>query len=164
MKNLAKGLTNLDYVIQPLIMVTLLVILAGQVLYRFIPNLSLPWTLELITFLFGAMVWFGVSIAIKENAHVGITYFLDRLPPRGRLYMQVFHNVLFGIYLIAVGWFGTNTLIYYVLKDIRTPAMQWSYALVRAPLFFGCILSLYRLVEKTIEIVKAGDGEATDSR
>ena len=149
-----KIIKNIDYYVQPFLVVAMLLALGAQVLYRFIPNLSIPWTLELITFLFGASIWFGISIAIKEDAHVGITVLVDLLPPRAKRAVLIVHHIMFGIFLIFLGWFGTSALLYYLQKGIRTPAMQVSYFMVRLPLFFGCILSLYRLIEKIVTLIR----------
>jgi TRAP-type C4-dicarboxylate transport system permease small subunit len=154
-----KILRNIDYYLQPVIFIAMLLVLGAQILYRFIPNLSIPWTLELITFLFGASIWFGISIAIKEDAHVGITFLINFLPPEFKRLVKLIHNLLFGLFLTFVGWFGTQSLIYYIEKGMRTPAMQISYFIVRAPLFVGCLLSIYRLIEKSICIGKMSDAD-----
>jgi C4-dicarboxylate transporter DctQ subunit len=150
---------DFDYMIQPILVIAMLLALGAQVLYRFVPNLSIPWTLELITFLFGASIWFGISIAIKEDAHVGITFIINRLPARAKKIVKIAHNIMFGSFIIFLGWFGTNSLLYYLEKEIRTPAMQISYFIARLPLFFGCIFSLYRLVEKTVSIARMDEAE-----
>ena len=49
---------------------------------------------------------------------------------------------------------GTQSLIFYISRDIRTPAMQLNYAVVRSPMILGCLLSLYRLFEKLIVDLK----------
>ena len=154
MKKILKFLKDFDYNIEPLFIIALLVILALQVAYRFIPNLSIPWTLEIITFLFGASIWFGVSIAIREDSHVGITVLIDKLPKRAQKIAIIVQNILFSVFIIVIGVLGTNTLLHYLRNDVRTPAVQVNYFYMRIPIIFGCILSLYRLIEKIVKIAK----------
>lgn len=151
---LFKILKKLDYYIQPLFIITLIIGVGMQVLYRFIPNFEVPWSLEFISFVFGASVWFGISIAIKEGAHVGITFIVDLLPLKYKKIMLIIQNIIFGIFIIWIGYLGSESLIYYYMKGIRTPAMTAPYYIVRMPIFFGCIYSCYRLIEKTIYIIK----------
>ncbi|AZO93655.1 TRAP transporter small permease [Halocella sp. SP3-1] len=149
---LFKILKKLDYYIQPLLIVTLIIGVGIQVLYRFIPNFEVPWSLEFISFVFGASVWFGISIAIKEDAHVGITFIVDMLPIKYKKIVLIIQNIIFCIFIIWIGYLGSESILYYYLKGIKTPAMAAPYYIVRIPIVFGCLYSCYRLIEKIVLI------------
>lgn len=153
---------NLDYYSQPVLMIALLATALLQVLYRFVPFIHTPWTLELITFLFSASVWMGISIAVKENANVGIMSIYDRFPRKMRICCKIFNNIIFGIMMISFGYFGTMSLMSYVRLDKITPAMHLPYALMRFPILLGSIYTIYRIIQVLILIKNHKDPEFFD--
>lgn len=160
MKNkLGKFFANIDYMVQPVFMVSLLLAALFQVLYRFVPFIKAPWTLELIKFLFSGSVWLGISIAIKEDAHVGIKAVYRHFPLRIRKALKIFSHVVFGLMMIIFGWLGTEALLGYAQMQTLTPAMHQPYWLMRMPIVLGSILSVYRLIQEILNIIKNKDPE-----
>jgi len=153
---------NLDYYLQPVLMITLLAIALLQVLYRFIPFIQTPWTLELITFLFSGSVWMGISIAVKENANVGILAVYNLFPRKLQICCKVFNNIIFGIMMISFGYFGSMSLLSYIRLDKLTPAMHAPYALMRLPILLGSIYTIYRILQVLNSIRNHKDPEFYD--
>lgn len=161
-KGLLNIIKNFDYYIQPVLMITLLAAALLQVLYRFVPFIQTPWTLELITFLFSGSVWMGISLAVKENANVGIMSVYDRFPRKIRIFCKIFNNIIFAIMMIAFGYFGSMSLMSYVRLDKITPAMHAPYALMRFPILLGSIYTLYRIIQVLLLIKNHKDPEFFD--
>jgi len=147
-------LKDIDYKVQPLLLFIMLIGVITQVLNRFIPELRAPWALEFNTFMFSTFVWIGLSISIKENSQVGLTIFTDFLPKKAREQFSVIQMLLFGIYLICVGFLAFKYLIYVYCCNINTPAMRAPMYIIRSPLVIGCALSLYRIVERLVSLHK----------
>ncbi|MDR9860178.1 TRAP transporter small permease [Treponema socranskii] len=161
-KKIIKFLRNIDYHIQPILMSALLITALIQVLYRFVHFIKTPWTLELITFLFSASVWFGISIAIKENIHVGIEVVYKLFPVKIRKILKIFNNLFFMIMMIFLGYLGTHALIGYFRSQTLAPATHLPYWFLRSPCVFGSILSVYRIIEKIHGILTGKDPELID--
>jgi C4-dicarboxylate transporter DctQ subunit len=149
-----KIIKNLDYYIQPVAITILLIAVGIQILYRFLPNFNASWTLELMTYVFSLSIWFGVSIAIKEDAHAGITFFVDKLPLKIKKNITIIRNVLFFLLMIWIGVLATDGLVYYFEKGLKSSAMAAPYYILRLPTVIGCIYSCYRLIQKIIFIYK----------
>ncbi|MGI5173221.1 TRAP transporter small permease [Treponema sp. OMZ 840] len=158
-KKIIKFLRNIDYHIQPVLMSFLLIAALIQVLYRFLHFLKTPWTLELITFLFSASVWFGISIAIKENIHVGIEAVYRHFPIKIRKILKIFNSLLFMIMMVFLGYLGTHAIIGYFRSQTLAPATHLPYWFLRSPCVFGAILSVYRIIEKIHGILTGKDPE-----
>lgn len=158
-KRISYYIKNIDYLVQPVLMTTLLLAALVQVLYRFIPWLKAPWTLELITFLFSTSVWLGISIAIHDDSHVGIKVVYHLFPKKIRKVLKLISMILFAIMMIFFGYLGTQALIGYYQQQSVTPAMHVGYWILRSPILFGSILSLYRLIEKIKLIIHNKDPE-----
>ncbi len=54
-----------------------------QVVARYIFNYSYVWALETVTYLFAALIFFGMSYGVRVGAHIGIDLLVKSLGPRG---------------------------------------------------------------------------------
>ncbi len=54
-----------------------------QVIARYIFNYSFVWALETVTYLFGALIFFGMSYGVRVGAHIGIDLLVKSFGPRG---------------------------------------------------------------------------------
>lgn len=153
-KRVLRHVGRLDYYMQPFLTSCLLFVLILQITARSIRGLSMPWTLEVITFLFGAMVWFGVSTAIKEGGHVGITFFVDLLPRKAQAWLEVLQLLLVGVFLAVIAYFAVTSLQFYYVRDARTPAMRLPYYIARFPVVPGIIFAYYRIIEKLVFLLR----------
>lgn len=91
------------------------------VFYRYVLNNSLSWIEELARYL---MIWFaflGMSLALKEERHVGINVFVDLFPQKIRLLFGILGNILVMIFLIF--------LLRYSIVHLRIVRIQTSPAL-----------------------------------
>jgi TRAP-type C4-dicarboxylate transport system permease small subunit len=60
------------------------VLYALSVLSRYITKTSLPWTDELVRYLFIWATFLGASIGVRRGAHLGVAVVQNLLPPRGQ--------------------------------------------------------------------------------
>ena len=124
-------MTPADWVLAALFAATIVVV-AAQVLWRYVFNDSLIWTEELSRYLFTWMTLIGAAVAVREATHVRITTLTSRLPARAARVLtlaQLALIVVFLGYLVVVGcrWVRINA-------DTLTPALglPLNYALYAA--------------------------------
>ena len=43
-----------------------------QVVARYVFNYSFVWALELVTFLFGGLIFIGISYGVRVGSHIGV--------------------------------------------------------------------------------------------
>ncbi|WP_020610967.1 TRAP transporter small permease [Sediminispirochaeta bajacaliforniensis] len=164
MKKLSSLLGNLDYFIQPILMIILLAAALLQVLYRFVPFVHTPWTLELITYLFSASVWLGISIAVKENSHVGILAVYSRFPRKIRIFFKICNYGIFAAMMLVFAFLGLQALVGYWRTENISPALHAPYWLLRSPIAIGGIYSVYRIVQQIAAIIRHTDPEFFDTQ
>jgi len=152
-------LKNPEYAIAPVFLLVILLSAVIQVFNRMIPSLKAPWTLELITYLFGGLVWIGIALAIHDDSHVGIKTIYHMFPKKMRKVVKIIHMILFGIMMIFFGYLGLMSLLSYVKRGQTTPALHAPLWLMRSPIVIGALLSLYRLIERIVMIFKDTDPE-----
>ncbi|QTL96703.1 TRAP transporter small permease subunit [Iocasia frigidifontis] len=105
-----------------------------QIVFRYILNLGLPWVDELSRFLNIWIGFLGASIGFKYGEHVGVAFFVEKLPEKK---LRIFNFVT---KLISLALF--IFVIYYsfgFIVDSRslTPAMNLSYKWPKSSLFIG---------------------------
>lgn len=72
----------------------MLAVMFVQVASRYALGVGVPWTDETSRYLFVAQIFLGGAVAERYGAHVRITIFLDLLPDRARLVMEMLGGVL----------------------------------------------------------------------
>ena len=56
-----------------------------QVVARYVFNYIFVWALELTTFLFGGLIFLGISYGVRVGAHIGAVWkFVNRMPSAAR--------------------------------------------------------------------------------
>ncbi len=152
-------LKNPEYALSIAILLVILLSSLMQVLNRMIPSMKAPWTLELITYLFGALIWIGIALAIHDDSHVGIKSIYHKFPKKARKVLKVIHMCLFALMLIFFGYLGSRALIQYAHRGQFTPALHAPTWLMRSPIVIGSLISIYRLAERIRMIIKDKDPE-----
>jgi C4-dicarboxylate transporter DctQ subunit len=113
----------------------------AQVIARYIFNYSFVWALELTTFLFGGLIFLGLSYGVRVGAHIGVDALVKILPRNLAHRISVAATMLCLIYaaIVFVGsWIYVGKIydIGILAQDIPIP--QWVPRLVM-PIGFGLL-------------------------
>jgi TRAP-type C4-dicarboxylate transport system permease small subunit len=118
------------------------------VFYRYILNDSISWTEELARYL---MVWFallGMGLALKDNSHVGVSFFLERMPRKVTPIVKIIGECLVLLFLLVLFRYSLNHL--QVVKMQTSPSigipMVFPYAAITIGSFLmilECLRHLY---------------------
>ena len=139
-----------------LVMGILVLDVAWQVFTRFVLKDPSSWTEELATFL---MIWVGLlgaCVALNRNAHLGVDYFVDKLPPRKKIYTQIFVFTAVALFsLLVLGMGGIRLVTVTLMREQVSPALHipMGYVYLALPLS-GFFLVLYSL-EFLLESIRA---------
>ena len=101
-----------------LIMITVFM----QVAFRYVFQLSVPWTEEAARYLNVWMVFLGCAVAVHRNTHIRVTFILDRLKGRRNALAAL------AIYVLMLGFD-----IVVVLGAIRLTRMNWNQQATTLP-------------------------------
>lgn len=146
--------TALDRFLEALVAIVMAVLVldvSWQVFTRFILKDPSTWTDELATFLLIWVALLGAAVALKRGAHLGMDYFVDRLSPRRRAYVNVFIPLCTGFFSLSVMTVGGLILVLRKLHLQETsPALGlnlgWVYAALPISGFFLTVYSIELLV------------------
>jgi len=115
-----------------------------QVVARYVFNYSFVWALELTTFLFGGLIFLGISYGVRVGAHIGVDALVRSLSPGKARIVGAVAAVLCMVYAGIVfvgGWIYVGKMydIGILAQDIPIP--QW---VPRAVMPLGFALLFFR--------------------
>jgi TRAP-type C4-dicarboxylate transport system permease small subunit len=107
---LLRHLVRFEDEIAGLLMMAVTLVLALQVLTRYVFNDPLAWTEEVSRHLFVWMVFFGASGALRERSHVAIELVVVRLPRQAQLAAALLCNLLVLFFLGNLLYWGVKAV------------------------------------------------------
>jgi len=96
-------------------------------------NDSNAWSEELARFFMVYMCFFGSCLAMKQERGLRVTFFVNKLPPKVSLYIDVVFKILIALFLCAVIYYGAITS--WKMHSQVTTALQWP----KSVLYFSLI-------------------------
>lgn len=129
-----------------------------QVVARYVFNYSFVWALELTTFLFGGLIFFGISYGVRVGAHIGVDV-LIRILPRGiARVVTIAATLLCLVYTVIVfvgSWQYVSKMYEIGILAQDMPIPQW---IPRAVLPVGFALLFYRFCEVLVHVIRGEGG------
>jgi TRAP-type C4-dicarboxylate transport system permease small subunit len=155
----------LDRSLELLVMIVVVVLVLDvlwQVFTRFILKNPSTWTEELAVFMLIWVSLLGAAVALGRGAHLGIDYFVGKLPAKIRIFTEVFVFLVVALFSFTVMIIGGIELVTDTLRlEQISPAInvKVGYVYLAVPIsgFFLVLYSLIGLSERLTELVK---GEA----
>lgn len=90
----------------------IVIVMFAQVFFRYALNNSLSWSEEIVRFLFIWLTFFGAALNIRDQWHIRVDFFVNRLPERGSRWVFLAGSVLVLVFLLfLVG--GGFVWVYY---------------------------------------------------
>jgi TRAP-type C4-dicarboxylate transport system permease small subunit len=143
------------------VVAVLVVDVSWQVFTRFILKDPSTWSEELAVFMLIWVSLLGAAVALNRGAHLGIDYFVGKLPPRKRLYTEIFVFLCIALFSFTVMVLGGIDLVTSTLKLKQlSPALgiKVGYVYLAVPIsgFFLVLYSVIGLFERVAESIKGG--------
>lgn len=131
---------------------------AGQVIFRYVLEISVGWTEELARVLFITAMFLGIAIATRERQHIVVDFLFKRLGVRSRqIVATVFDIVILAILLSMLRGAITMVDLTWESYMIAMPWMRTGYLFLIECVAIGLVI-LYvvmdlanRMLERTAE-------------
>jgi TRAP-type mannitol/chloroaromatic compound transport system permease small subunit len=104
---LSEGIGLLVSVLMP----AMVVVLAIEVVARYVFNSPTLWAYDTAIFMFGYTGLLGGAYALKRKEHINVDLFYARLSPRGKAVLDVITGLLFFFFMALVVIYGWGTAI-----------------------------------------------------
>lgn len=126
----------------------------AQVIARYIFNYSFVWALELTTFIFGGLIFLGMSYGVKKGAHIGVDALVRVLPPATARIVAILATLLCLLYAGIVfvgGWIYVEKMYMIGILAQDMPIPQWVPRLVM-PIGFAFLF--LRFLEVLVSLIR----------
>ena len=145
-----------EYIVAFLLAAMTLVTFA-QVVARYVFNYRFVCAFELTTWLFGGLIFLGISYGIRVGAQIGVDALVNILPKGIARVITIVATILCLIYVVIVfigawNYVSTIKMIGILAQDI--PIQQWIPRLV---LPLGFALMLFRFAEVLVSLLRGKD-------
>ena len=139
---------------------TMTLIVATQVICRYLLGASLTWSEEVSRYLMIWITFLGASTAFKRSMHTGFDAVLRALAPGARRAARLVTLVAIVTFLVVVGIKGMQLALFNMAQ--RSPAMRLPMGTVYLAIPTGCLLMLVYAVDQLIHLVrKHSDGRGS---
>lgn len=141
----------LDRFLECLVMVSVTVLVLDvlwQVFTRFVLKDASSWTEELATFLLIWVSLLGAAVALGRGAHLGIDYFVGKLPEKNRIQTELFAFAcvtLFSLLVMVVGGIGLVRTTFRLEQISPALGLDMGYVYLAVPIS-GIFLVLYGVI------------------
>lgn len=133
----------------------MLIIATAQVFFRYVVNLSISWSQDLLTYMLIWSVFIGISLAVKKRKHIKVELAFVILSRKMQFYLKVLSNLVF---MVFCGIFSYYSLIKVYKLIFINPQISESTGLsmwmIQIAVPFGFVLSIYRLIMDTKLLLK----------
>jgi len=114
---------KIEYFLVALMIAIMAIVNFLQVVFRYVIEGSLPWSEELLRFLFVWTTFLGAGIGVRKGAHLGLTIIVNNLPTKLKKFV-VFVNYLICIAFSAIiGMLGLSVVSMQAEFNVRSSAM-----------------------------------------
>ena len=142
-----------------IVVAVLVVDVLWQVFTRFILKNPSTWTEELAVFMLIWVSLLGAAVALNRGAHLGIDYFVGKLPIRKKLYTELFVFLCIAAFSLTVMVIGGIGLVGNTFRlEQVSPALgvKVGYVYIAVPIsgFFLVLYSVIGMVERLIKLLK----------
>jgi TRAP-type C4-dicarboxylate transport system permease small subunit len=125
-------------------LIVVAIVTFAQVVSRFLVELSIPWSLDVIRMAFIYLVFSGAAVASRERAHISIDLLNDILPTRLALFFDAIVKILVACILAFLFWFGLILVLGAGAQRMPYLDVPISYVYFAIPLFTAIML-LYQI-------------------
>ncbi len=119
---------KLEEMVMAALLAAMTLLTFSQVVLRYVFNSGWVWSLEATTYLFAALVLFGMSYGVRTRAHIAVDILVNRFPKRTRRYISLFAIACCLAYALLM-LYGSSVLVqrlYILGNDARDlPLGKW---------------------------------------
>ncbi len=135
----------------------MLLFVFSATVFRYFELGSLTWADEASRYLMIWLAFAGIGLGFKKNAHLGISFFINRLP---RLGQKVFYYIR-AIIIILFGGLVTHFTFLLIMSQINngqlSPALGIPMWLVYLAVLFGSVMMIIRTLQLVIISTRVDD-------
>ncbi|WP_101910317.1 TRAP transporter small permease [Marasmitruncus massiliensis] len=120
------------------------------IIYRYLLHLPLLWTEESARYMMITGIFFGMSIAVRENAHLGVDIFINLLPKQSKKSVRLFSDIITLIAYLAILYSTYLFMAKTFAGNQTSPALKLPMYMIYGVIYAGFLLAT---IEQIIKII-----------
>ncbi|MDK2822016.1 MAG: C4-dicarboxylate transporter, DctQ subunit [Clostridia bacterium] len=144
---------KLEEKIIALFMLVAIIVGFMQVSSRFIFKSSLPWSEELLRFIFQWVTFLAASVAVREKAHVSVTFLIDKLPRNANKLITLLGILLSIGFCLAITYFGIQLVKVQIETEQISTAMQLPMWIPYSGVVVGSFMMAFRFFRSLLTVL-----------
>ena len=152
---------------EPVCIVTLITLMTAIICIQIILRIfgaSVPEAEEIARFFFVWAMYLSISYAIRDDRHIRITLFVERMPPSLRTFVYNCVDLIFIIYSGAIVLFGYRVILRSLELGQIAPATEVPVAILYGSVVIGSLLNICRLIIRLYQRLKSMDSHTNPKR
>jgi TRAP-type C4-dicarboxylate transport system, small permease component len=137
----------------------MLIVVLAATFTRYFNLFSLPWGEEAARYL---MIWLGfagIGYGFKKNAHLGLSFVVDKCPPALQKPLVVLRGLLIILFGVLIAWFSFIILAKQFRFAQISPSLHLPMWSVYLAVFVGGVLTSVRAAQLLFKGTPKDDGE-----
>ena len=134
------------------ISVLMIVVTLAQVIFRYVIAAPLPWSEELARYCFVWIVFLGGAIGLSRGIHLGVDLFVNLLPERFRVGVEILSNVLISCFAASVIFASYPVISMNMMQHSPALGVKMSLIYIAIPISMGLIFLI--CLERAIAIMR----------
>lgn len=138
---------NLEKTIAATLFILFTALMILNVILRFIFQNSLAWASEAILTIFVWFVWFAISYAFKERAHIRVTAIVGLLPLKAQKVLEIFVSLGMLVFFVIIMKVSVDLLGHFSVKGKTSLLLKYPMWLFYTSAMIGGGLSVIRIYQ-----------------
>lgn len=130
----------------------MVVLIFGQFVGRYFFSSAPIWTEEAARYIHIFQVWIGASYAVKIGEHIRVTAFIDLFSGTVRRMFEYISTILWFLFSLFLGVFGTKLVIDSFTYSQVSPAIQFPFWILFLSIPLGGFGMAVRLIQQLVKI------------
>jgi len=129
---------------------SMLIIATAQIFFRYVINISISWSQDLLTYMLIWSVFVGISLAVRERKHIKVELAFVILPENFQFYLRVLSNLIFITFCGIFSYYSALKIYKLIFINPQiSESTGLSMWMIQIAVPFGFVLSIYRLIADT---------------
>ncbi|MFP3917133.1 TRAP transporter small permease [Lysinibacillus telephonicus] len=146
-------LKNIDDWIAVVSLAGIILLTGTNVILRYLFSKPIAWTEEVTLMLFVWLIFVGMSTAMKYNTHIGVDYFVEKLPKPLRIVadfiriLSIYIVLIYVFIILGVKFIGN-------VSGKVTPILTINYQYINIAVIVGAVFTIIRFTSQVITSYK----------
>lgn len=132
-----KKIQTLFSILTGISLAVVFVVTFGQVVQRYVFQISMPWATDIIRIFFIYSVFFGMGVGVFKKSHLNIDVLIHAFPSWTKTWFELLSNLVVGVFLSVVFYYSISFTMANTDQVTNYLLIPMSYVYMVVPITVG---------------------------